>query len=87
MLQNVLLLDEPSAGMNREERTDVARFLTRIRHEGSVAQVLIEHDGRFVRDLCDYIYVLDFGTVIAEGPPDEVLRDDAVVAAYTGVAR
>lgn len=83
----ILLLDEPSAGMNREERNDVARFMLRIKQERPTTQVLIEHDVRFVRDLCDYVYVLDFGTVIAEGPPDEVLRHDAVVAAYTGVAK
>jgi branched-chain amino acid transport system ATP-binding protein len=81
---SVLLLDEPSAGMNREERSDIARFLLRIRHERPTSQVLIEHDVRFVRDICDYIYVLDFGTVIAEGLPDEVLRNEAVIAAYTG---
>jgi branched-chain amino acid transport system ATP-binding protein len=81
---HVILLDEPSAGMNREERSDVARFMLRIKHERPMTQVLIEHDVRFVRDICDYVYVLDFGTVIAEGPPDEVLHSDAVVAAYTG---
>jgi branched-chain amino acid transport system ATP-binding protein len=81
----ILLLDEPSAGMNREERQDVARFMLRIRHERPTAQVLIEHDVRFVRDLCEYVYVLDFGTLLAEGPPDEVLDDPAVAAAYTGV--
>lgn len=81
---SVILLDEPSAGMNREERSDVARFMLRIRNERPMTQVLIEHDVRFVRDICDYVYVLDFGTVIAEGPPLEVLRDEAVVAAYTG---
>ena len=80
----VLLLDEPSAGMNREERSDIARFLQRIRYERPTSQVLIEHDVRFVRDICDYIYVLDFGTVIAEGTPDEVLQNEAVIAAYTG---
>jgi branched-chain amino acid transport system ATP-binding protein len=83
---HTLLLDEPSAGMNREERNDVARFMLRIKHETPTAQVLIEHDVRFVRDLCDYVYVLDFGIVIAEGTPREVLADPAVVAAYTGVA-
>jgi branched-chain amino acid transport system ATP-binding protein len=81
-----LLLDEPSAGMNREERNDVARFMLRIKHETNTSQVLIEHDVRFVRDLCDYVYVLDFGGVIAEGTPAQVLADEAVVAAYTGVA-
>jgi branched-chain amino acid transport system ATP-binding protein len=81
----ILLLDEPSAGMNREERNDVARFMQRIRHETQTSQVLIEHDVRFVRDLCEYVYVLDFGRVIAEGTPAEVLANEAVVAAYTGV--
>ena len=68
-----LLLDEPSAGMNREERNDVARFMLRIKHETATSQVLIEHDVRFVRDLCDYVYVLDFGGVIAEGTPAQGL--------------
>ena len=81
---SVILLDEPSAGMNREERSDVARFMLRIRNERPMTQVLIEHDVRFVRDICDYVYVLDFGTVIAEGPPHVVLQDEAVLAAYTG---
>lgn len=81
---DILLLDEPSAGMNREERNDVARFMLRIKHERPTAQVLIEHDVRFVRDLCDYMYVLDFGEVIAEGEPRKVLADPAVAAAYTG---
>jgi branched-chain amino acid transport system ATP-binding protein len=80
----VLLLDEPSSGMNREERNDVARFLLRVKHETSTSLVLIEHDVRFVRDLCDYVYALDFGLLIAEGTPSEVLANQAVVAAYTG---
>lgn len=83
---HVLLLDEPSAGMNREERYDVARFLLRVKHETETAQVLIEHDIRFVRDICDYVYVLDFGQVIGEGPPSEVLKDPRVMAAYSGGA-
>jgi branched-chain amino acid transport system ATP-binding protein len=80
----ILLLDEPSAGMNREERLDVARFILRIKYERPTTQVLIEHDLRFVRDLCDYVYVLNFGTLIAEGRPEEVFRDQAVIDAYTG---
>jgi branched-chain amino acid transport system ATP-binding protein len=80
----VLLLDEPSAGMNREERLDVARFILRIKNERPTTQVLIEHDLRFVRDLCDYVYVLNFGTLIAGGRPDDVLRNQAVIDAYTG---
>jgi branched-chain amino acid transport system ATP-binding protein len=80
----ILLLDEPSAGMNREERLDVARFIQRIKYERPTTQVLIEHDLRFVRDLCDYVYVLNFGTLIAEGHPEEVFRDQAVIDAYTG---
>src|SRR5690606_40327096 len=66
---------------------DIARFLLRIRHERPTSQVLIEHDVRFVRDICTYLYVLDFGTVIAEGTPDEVLRDEAVIAAYRSEER
>jgi branched-chain amino acid transport system ATP-binding protein len=60
--------------------------MLRIKHERPTTQVLIEHDVRFVRDLCDYVYVLDFGTVIAQGTPEEALGNEAVIAAYTGIS-
>jgi branched-chain amino acid transport system ATP-binding protein len=80
----LLLLDEPTSGMNREEKEDVARAIVRMRREVGITQVLIEHDMRFVSDLCDHVVVLDFGRLIAEGTPAEISRDERVVEAYIG---
>ena len=80
----LLLLDEPSSGMTREEKEDVARFILRMKREMSMTQVLIEHDVRFVSDLCDVVYVLDFGRCIASGTPEEVMANEAVIEAYIG---
>jgi branched-chain amino acid transport system ATP-binding protein len=80
----LLLLDEPTSGMNREEKEDVARFIVRMKHEMGMTQILIEHDIRFVTDLCDQVVVLDFGEVIAAGDPNEVWRDERVMRAYMG---
>jgi branched-chain amino acid transport system ATP-binding protein len=80
----LLLLDEPSAGLNREEREDLARFILRIKHELGIAMIWIEHDMQMVADLADRIHVLDHGQSLAEGPPADVLRHPAVVAAYLG---
>ena len=82
----VLLLDEPSAGLNRDEREDLARHILRIKHEISIAMIWVEHDMQMVSDLADRIYVLNYGEQLAEGDPDTVLRDDRVVAAYLGRA-
>jgi branched-chain amino acid transport system ATP-binding protein len=84
MEPKVLLLDEPSAGLNREERENLARFILRIKHELGIAIVWVEHDMQMVADLADRIFVLDHGVPLAEGAPDEVLRDPRVVAAYLG---
>ena len=81
-----LLLDEPSAGLNRDEREDLARFILRIKHELGLTMIWIEHDMQMVADLADRIHVLDYGRTLAEGPPGEVLRDPRVVAAYLGTA-
>jgi branched-chain amino acid transport system ATP-binding protein len=80
----LMMLDEPSAGLNREEREDLARFILRIKHELKISMIWIEHDIQMVADLADRIHVLDYGRSLAEGPPAEVLRDERVIAAYVG---
>ena len=80
----LLLLDEPSTGMNREEKEHLARFLLRIKHELGLAMLWVEHDMELVADLADVMTVLDFGQKLAEGAPDSVLRDPRVALAYLG---
>lgn len=82
----LLLLDEPTAGMNREEKEDVARFILDIFEERGIAVVFIEHDMGVVMDIADRVAVLDFGYKIAEGSPAEIRRDQRVVQAYLGKA-
>ncbi len=84
MQPELLLLDEPVAGMNLEETEDMARFILDIRLELGISIVLVEHDMGLVMDIADRVMVLDFGRRIAEGTPGEVQRDPAVVAAYLG---
>jgi branched-chain amino acid transport system ATP-binding protein len=80
----VLLLDEPMAGMNAEEKEDMARFVLDVNELKGVTTVLIEHDMDVVMDISDHVTVLDFGEVIGDGTPDEVSSDPAVVDAYLG---
>lgn len=80
----LLLLDEPMAGMTLEEKEDMVRFILEIRAQGTTI-VLIEHDLGVVMDISDRVYVLDFGQVIAEGPPEEVAKNRRVQEAYLGV--
>ena len=82
----LLLLDEPMAGMNLEEKEDMSRFVLDVNHEFGTTIALIEHDMGVVMDLSDRVVVLEYGRKIADGVPDEVKRDERVVAAYLGVA-
>ena len=82
----VLLLDEPMAGMNAEEKEDMARYILDVNELAGVTVVLIEHDMSVVMDISHVVTVLDFGKVISEGPPAAVAADPAVVEAYLGEA-
>lgn len=84
MQPKILLLDEPMAGMNLEETEDMARFILDINGNRGVTIVLIEHDMGVVMDISDRVYVLDFGSKIAEGPPEEIQNNEHVINAYLG---
>jgi branched-chain amino acid transport system ATP-binding protein len=80
----IMLLDEPSAGLNRDEREHLARFILRIKYELGMTIIWIEHDMQMIADLADRIHVLDYGRTIAEGAPGTVLSNPGVLAAYLG---
>ena len=82
----LLLLDEPMAGMNVEEKQDMCRFILDVNDQFGTTIVLIEHDMSVVMDLSDRVAVLDYGRKIADGTPDEVRHDRAVIDAYLGLA-
>jgi branched-chain amino acid transport system ATP-binding protein len=82
----MLLLDEPMAGMNTEEKEDMCRFILDVNDEFGTTIVLIEHDMSVVMDISDRVVVLDYGRKIADGSPDEVRANKEVVDAYLGVA-
>lgn len=80
----LLLLDEPAAGMNPTETHELMETIRRIRDIFGVAVLLIEHDMSLVMGVCERIYVLDYGTLIASGTPDEIRSNDKVIKAYLG---
>ena len=82
----MLLLDEPAAGMNPSEKTDLMHTVEQLRGEFDVTILLIEHDMKFVMGICERIYVLDHGEEIAHGTPDEIKTNPKVIEAYLGGA-
>ena len=83
----LLLLDEPAAGLDAVETGELAALLPQIRARFGITMLLVDHDMALVMKACDYIYVLDFGKLISEGPPQRVSSDPEVVKAYLGEAQ
>ena len=86
MEPQVLLLDEPMAGMNLEEKQDMCRFILDVNDEFGTTIVLIEHDMGVVMDISDRVVVLDYGKKIGDGAPDEVRNNEEVISAYLGTS-
>ncbi|MEO1700573.1 MAG: ABC transporter ATP-binding protein [Pseudomonadota bacterium] len=86
MKPKILLLDEPVAGMNREETSDMARFILDVQERFGTTIVMVEHDMHLVMDICSKIVVLNFGEQIASGTPEEISNDPHVIDAYLGKA-
>ncbi|MGI9296789.1 MAG: ABC transporter ATP-binding protein [Gammaproteobacteria bacterium] len=80
----LLLLDEPMAGMNLDEKEDMARFIVELNEEWNITVIMIEHDMSVVMDISGRVLAMDFGSVIAEGSPAEILRHERVKTAYLG---
>jgi len=83
---SLLLLDEPMAGMNVEEKREMCRFILEVNEEFGTTMVLIEHDMGVVMDISDRVVVLDYGKIIGDGPPEEVRTNQKVIDAYLGVS-
>ena len=81
----LLCLDEPAAGLNPRESTELNQLLKSIRDEHGTSILLIEHDMSVVMEISDHVVVLDYGTKISDGTPHEVRNDQRVIAAYLGV--
>ena len=81
---DLLLLDEPMAGLNMEEKEDMARFILDVAETSNPSIVMIEHDMGVVMDISERIIVIDFGKIIAQGPPEEIGANDKVIKAYLG---
>lgn len=80
----ILFLDEPAAGMNPQETADLTELIRKIQAEFKITILLIEHDMSLVMDVCERIYVLEYGRVLAEGTPEEIKGNPAVIKAYLG---
>ena len=83
---NMLLLDEPIAGMNIDEKLDMACFIQEINRNRGTTIVLIEHDMGVVMDISDHVVVMDYGAKIGDGTPEEVMSNQKVIDAYLGVS-
>jgi branched-chain amino acid transport system ATP-binding protein len=84
MRPKLLMLDEPVAGMNREETADMARFILDVQDKFGTTILLVEHDMHMVMDICSHVVVLNFGEQIAQGSPEEIAQHPAVIDAYLG---
>jgi len=83
----LLLLDEPMAGMNLEEKEDIARFILDIQEEHGTTIILVEHDIQAIMDIAERVMVIDFGHKVAEDPPEAIVNNPAVIQAYLGKKR